>query len=115
MAKPKVSELLESIHKARGNISAVARAYGRSRKTVYEWIEVSETLTQAIHDARRSMVDEAVNLLYNEIVDERNVSAAFYVLNNSPEAKQQGWGPKAQIEHSGETTINVTWGDNAED
>ena len=111
MAKPKVSELLKVIEETRGNISAIARGYGRSRKSVYDWIESSSTLKDALEDARRGMVDEAVNLLYEEI-EERNLGAAFYVLNNSPYAKQIGWGPKAQIEHSGHAAIKLTWGDN---
>ena len=115
MAKPKVGELLESIHNTRGNISAMARAYGRSRTAIYQWIEANETLKQAIYDSRRSMVDEAKNLLYDEIVDHRNINAAFYVLNNAPEAKAEGWGPKSQVEHSGETAVRITWGDNADD
>jgi len=98
MAKPKVGELLKSIKETRGNISAIARAYGRSRKSVYDWIETSQTLKDALEDARRGMVDEAINLLYEEI-QEKNLGAAFYVMNNAPYAKQLGWGNR--IEHTG--------------
>jgi transposase len=104
MAKPKVSELLKSIKETRGNISAIARAYGRSRKSVYDWIETSQTLKDALEDARRGMVDEAINLLYEEI-QEKNLGAAFYVMNNAPYAKQLGWGAKTQIEHSGSLDV----------
>ena len=96
--KPKTNELVAKIGEARGNISAIARAYGVNRRAVYDWIESSEQAKQALTDERFAMVDTAVSKLAEKI-DEGDNSAIFYMLNNSPEAKQMGWGNR--IEHTG--------------
>jgi hypothetical protein len=102
--KPKATELVEQIKNAKGNISAVARAYKVSRTAVYQWIEATATAKQALADERETMVDVAESALYRNVVQGEN-SAIFYVLNNSPEAKRRGWGPK--IEHSGDVSLVV--------
>ena len=96
--KPKTNELIKKIKEARGNVSAISRAYFVSRQTVYDWIEESAEAKQALTDERFAMVDTAVSKLAEKI-DEGDNSAIFYMLNNSPEAKQMGWGNR--IEHTG--------------
>jgi len=99
MAKPKVAELLEQIERTRGNVSAIARAYGVSRTAVYHWINASPTLMSALDDGRERMVDDAESVLYKQVVQDQNMQAVMYVLNNSPQAKRRGWGPRQ--EHTG--------------
>ena len=101
MAKPKVVELIKQIERTRGNVSAIARAYDVSRTAVYLWISASPTLQQALDDSRERMVDDAESVLYKQVVQDQNMQAVMYVLNNSPQAKRRGWGPKQEIEHSG--------------
>ena len=96
MDKPLIKELVEAIEKARGNVSAVARVYGRPRSTVQGWIEASPTAVQALEDARETRVDTAEMLVY-KLTAEENLQAAFYILNNDPKAKARGWGQ--QIVH----------------
>jgi len=113
--KPKAAELADKIHEAKGNVSAVARAYGVSRRTVYGWIQDSVLAQEALADEREAFVDVAESILYKRVVEDESDTAVFYVLNNMDAAKRRGWGPKAQIEHSGETAVRITWGDNGDD
>ena len=45
--------------KSGGNVSAVARAFGVRRGTVYEWLQIPE-YKQVLDDARGSFLDEAL-------------------------------------------------------
>ena len=102
MKKPTVPELQEQIELMKGNVSAVARAYKVDRTTMYRWIYASATLQQALDDSRERMVDDAESVLYKQVVTDQNMQAVMYVLNNSPQAKRRGWGPKTELEHSGD-------------
>ena len=96
MAAPPVDELVKQIENAKGNVSAVARAYKVTRQTAYNWINASAKAKQAIVDERRSMVDVAISALYRNVLAGKE-SSIFYTLNNSPEAKLLGWGPRHEI------------------
>jgi hypothetical protein len=102
--RPKASELIKKIGEGKGNVSAVARAFGVTRAAVYKWSETTPTAKEALADERETMVYVAESALYRNVVQGEN-SAIFYVLNNSPEAKRRGWGPK--IEHSGDVSLVV--------
>lgn len=109
--KPKTAELVEKIAEAKGNISAVARAYSVSRRTVYGWIAESATAQQALADERETMVDTAESILYRRVAVDQDMTAVAYVLNNMREAKARGWGPRQ--EHTGADgdalTIKLQW------
>jgi transposase-like protein len=118
MDKPKVSELVEAIEKARGNVSAVARLYGRPWSTVKGWIDASQTAKQALEDARETRVDMAEMVVYKQ-ASEENLGAAFYILNNDPKARARGWGVQRHEltggGEDGEIAVRFLWGDNADD
>ena len=97
--------MLEQIEKTRGNISAIARAYDVSRTAVYNWINDSTTLQQAVSDSRHRMVDDAESVLYKQVVTDQNMQAVMYVLNNMQEAKQRGWGPRQEVDVNANVTI----------
>jgi hypothetical protein len=107
MARPKAPVLIETIREARGNISAVADAFGVARKTVYDWIESMPTAQQALADARERAADTAISKLH-QAVDNDNLNAIFYVINNSPETKRRGWGPRQEVTGADGDVIRVT-------
>jgi transposase-like protein len=113
MAKPTAPELIAKIEEAHGNISAVARAYHRSRKTVYDWINSYPTVRQALRDQRETVVDAAESVLFKRAIQDQELSALFYILNNMTEAKERGWSPRT--EHTGaggnEIIFRVIYGD----
>ena len=95
-AKPPIKDLITQIERARSNVSAVARHYGRPRSTVQSWIDASATATQALSDEIKRRVDMAEMVVY-KAASEENLTAAYYILNNDPEAKARGWGPRHEI------------------
>ena len=106
MAKPTANELIDKIREARGNISAMARAYGVSRKSVYNWIDSYETAKQELADQRELVVDVAESVLFRKVVD-GELNAVFYTLNNMAEARGRGWGKKEMDITSGGEKIVV--------
>jgi hypothetical protein len=110
MARPKASELIGKIKEAKGNISAIARAYDAPRSTVYSWIEFYPSTMQALVDERERSADTAISKLH-QAVDEGNLNAVFYVINNSPETKRRGWGPRQEITGKDGDVIRVTIAD----
>lgn len=95
--KPSAKELVVKITEAKGNISAVARAYHVSRTTVYGWIRESTAALQALSDERETMVDVAESILYRRAAIDMDMTAVAYILNNMREAKTRGWGPRHEI------------------
>lgn len=106
--KPKTAELVEKIAEAKGNISAIARAYGVARRTVYGWIAESVTAQQALADEREAMVDTAESILYRRVAVDQDMTAVAYVLNNMKEAKRRGWGPRQEVSGVDGDVIRVT-------
>lgn len=100
MAKPKADELIAKIEESRGNISAMARAYHVSRTSVYNWINATPTAKQALKDQRETVVDAAESVLFKRAIQDQELQALFYILNNMRESKDRGWGPK--MEHTGD-------------
>ena len=105
MKKPTTKDIISQVERARGNVSAVARHYGRPRSTVQSWIDASPTATQALDDARETRVDVAEIVVY-KLTAEENPSAAFYILNNDPKAKARGWGAKLELALSGNINLS---------
>ena len=100
--KTSPKQLIQSIKKHRGVISAVSKELGISCQAIYKRCEKNKNITAAIDEARE---DLDVNLLD---IAERKILAAVedgapwavrYVLNTKGRAR--GWGEKTEIEHSG--------------
>lgn len=98
MEKPTATELIKKIEEARGNISAIARAYKRPRSTIYAWIASYETAKQAWKDQRELVVDAVEDRLFKRAIVDENDQSMFYILNNMQEAKDRGWGQR--FEHN---------------
>ena len=78
MAKPKAGELVEQIKNAKGNISAIARAYKVSRTAVYQWIKSYESAQEALKDEREIVVDVAESILFEKVSKGRNERNFLY-------------------------------------
>lgn len=106
MAKPNASQLVSKIQESKGNITALARAFHVSRTAVYQWIQSYPTAQQALKDEREGVVDVAESVLFAEVIA-RNMTAVAYVLNNSPEAKNRGWG--GTVDSQGKPVQPITY------
>ena len=114
MKRPPINEVIQQIEKSRGNVSMVARSFGRPRSTVQSWIDNSATATQALDDARETRVDTAEMVVYKGAAG-GNSSDAYYILNNDPKAKARGWGAKLELAHSGEVSTITRIVENRDD
>lgn len=91
-----VAKVEYAIKQTAGNISQAAKALGVSRTAIYDKIHASPKLRQVLNDVREELVDIAESALRHNVVNGDN-SAIFYTLNNAPEAKRRGWGPRQEI------------------
>ena len=73
-----VDQLLAEIATQQGNLSAVARALGVTRRAVQKRVATNKRLADALEDARETMVDEAVNVLRDKLIA-GDLTAAIYV------------------------------------
>jgi len=107
-----VKELEPIIYQKRGNVSAVARHFGVSRPTVYKRINVSQTLQDALVDARETMIDNAETELYDQALSGNTTALIFFL---KTQGKRRGYVERQEVEHDGALVVNLTWGDNDDD
>lgn len=103
---------LKALEKAiidnRGNLSAVARAFGVTRGAVGNRVAKSDTLKKAVREARDMMVDRAEDMLYDRMQDSDTL-LIFYLKT------QGGYIETSKVQHTGARdqaiTIQLSWGD----
>ena len=104
-------KLINKIWQARGRGARVAEAFGVTTQTIYNYAEryatVKNALEQAQHHGDVLRVDTAETKLDKAVLNGERW-AIVHTLTNSSEAKRRGWGPKAQIEHSGAIDTPIT-------
>lgn len=104
------AEILEALRKTQGNISAAARALKLDRRCVYDRIQKSEKLQQAMNDERENLIDEAENALLKAI---RRGEGWAVTLALKTQGKKRGYVEKTEQEISGpnggpiETAVRV--------
>ena len=108
-----VHELVKLIEEHRGNVSKIGRAVAHHRHTIQARIDESALAAKALADARESRIDDAVDALYEEGIDNRNIAALIFILKADPVAKRRGWGERQEVsgvdggpiqhEHKGQT------------
>ena len=91
-------EIEKAIHDKRGNVSAVARHFGVTRKTLYKRINKSPKLQEALVEARNTMLDNAETTLYDEAIN-GNITALIFFLKT--QGKSRGYTERQEVEHGG--------------
>lgn len=89
-----VSALKDAIKEKRGNLSAVARAFGLSRNAILYRIDKSDDLKEAVRQARETMLDNAETTLYDEAIN-GNVTALIFFLKT--QGKSRGYTERQEI------------------
>lgn len=74
-----VEALRVEIERLNGNVAAVARAFGTSRKTVHNRINESVTLQDALDQARQTMLDNAESVLYKKVLEGSTPELLFFL------------------------------------
>ena len=103
MARLTKTAVKENIYKYNGNISAVARAFGKSRKWIYQYCkEKHPELWDCVEDARETMLDNAESQLYKNILSGKETSLIFYL---KTQGKQRGYIEKTESEQTSEIIV----------
>ena len=100
--EPSATELIAEIHAKKGNISAVARAFGVSRTAIYNWMQGKVTVMAALADSRETMLDNAESILYKKALEGSTPELIFFL---KTQGKQRGYTEKSEIEHSGSIDV----------
>lgn len=109
--KPSAADLTKAIDAKKGNISAVARSFGVSRGTVYNWIQGRATVEAALADARETMLDNAESILYKKVLEGSTPELLFFL---KTKGRNRGYVERQEVAHSGDLAIQLTWGENAD-
>ena len=99
----KKSDVAKAINTYKGNISAIARAFNRDRKTVYEYIRKND-LWDKVEEARETMVDNVESALYQQALSGNTTAMIFFL---KTQGKDRGYVERVEQQNSGETTIRV--------
>lgn len=106
----RVTDILPIVEPCRGNISAIARALGASRQTVYRRIAQSPQLQAAIESAREARIDDAESQL-DAAVDRGEPWAVSLLLRTL--GRDRGYGDRAEVDLN--TQVEVVIGFAAEE
>jgi hypothetical protein len=90
--------IIDAIVACEGNVSAAARMLNTSRSRLHERIKVTPALTEALADARETMLDEAENSLMRAIRGGEGWAVCFAL---KTVGRGRGYIERHQIEHGG--------------
>ena len=93
-----IDDVLNVMDKYNGNVAAIARHYGVSRGTVYNRINESVELADALKDSRESIIDDAEAELYKQIKAGNTTALIFFL-----KTQGKGRGYVERQEHRLET------------
>jgi hypothetical protein len=77
----------------RGNVAAIARRLGVSRRTVKRRIDANPELKEALHDAREGMLDDAESVLYAKCLAGDTRAIIFFLRT---QAKDRGYSLRTE-------------------
>jgi hypothetical protein len=102
----------EKIVEKRGNLSAVARAFGRSRTWLYNVLnDKYPELWDVVEDARESLIDDAESELQKQMF-KGNIAALIFFLKTQD--KKRGYVERQEYtgKDGQEIVINLSWDNN---
>lgn len=97
---PNVSDakIIAAVKKSRGLIAVAARSLGIDRKTVYNRMEKSDAIREAVEESRDFTTDTAEAALYKAIQEGEAWAVCFYL---KTQGKGRGYVEKQQHEVTG--------------
>ena len=105
MADINATTLVTKIQEAKGNVSAVARAFGVSRKTIYNYIERYATAQDALDDARETMLDNAESILYKKVLEGSTPELLFFL---KTQGKRRGYVERNEVTGADGEALHIT-------
>lgn len=106
---PSDLELEQLIIEQSGNVTAVAQAIGFSRVYVYQRINASDALKDALETAREALKDEAeerLRAMVNDVSHKDQFNAIKFFL--STRAADRGFGDRQRVELTGKNGLPFT-------
>lgn len=107
-----VGRIMPHVIERRGNISAVARALGVSRQTIYRHIEKSAKLQKAVASAREERIDLAESQL--DAAVERGEPWAITLMLRGI-GRERGYGAEADVNLRTDGEVKIVFGFAAEE
>lgn len=87
-------QIIEVLEKKAGLLAPTAKAIGISRRCLYNWIEKSPKLQEAVTDARETVIDMAESVLMEKIQGKETVATLFYLKTIG---RERGYVEKAEL------------------
>ena len=94
MANWKADDVIASIERNKGNLSAVARQFGVSRMTVHRYMADHPTVKASVADARESMLDNAESVLYKKVLEGSTPELIFFL---KTQGRNRGYVERSEI------------------
>ena len=88
------ADLFPLIEQYRGNLSAVARSLGVTRRAVYYHVNANPELGAALSDARESMLDNAESKLYQRTLEGHTAELLFFL---KTQGKSRGYTERQEL------------------
>lgn len=108
MAKFSTDRLITLIDEYSGNLSAVSRALGVNRLTVYRFMEKHPTVKQSLSEAREKMIDNVESKLYSKALDGDTTAMIFFL---KTQGKARGYVERQEVTGADGGAIVVNWDD----
>ncbi len=86
-----------------GNQSTIAKRLGKVRSTITMFLNKKPKMRALLDAEAERIIDVAENILDFSITNDKDLDSAKWKLTNSKRGKARGYGPKQELEHSGET------------
>ena len=117
MPKRTDKDIIQAIRNSRGLIAAAARKLGVSRRTIYNRMEKSEDIREAVDEARDFTMDVAEAKLFQAIEAGESWAVQFYL---KCQAKHRGYMERIQQDTNirfpdGIPAARVDWGETEDD
>lgn len=101
----------DAIRNMSGNLTAVARMFGKSRQWIYDYLKKYPDLQDVVSEARETMLDNVESKLYQRALAGDTTSMIFFL---KTQGKSRGYTERQEITGAdgGNITINVRLNDN---
>ena len=87
-------QVISQIERLSGNVTAVAKACGVTRKTIYNYIHRHATVADALAQSRETMLDNVESRLYKSALDGQGWAVCFFL---KTQGKSRGYVERAEF------------------
>jgi len=113
MARLSKKRIREELEKYSGNISAVARAFGVQRNSIYHYIKKHDMWPE-VEEQREKILDNVESTLYKQALAGNTTALIFWL---KCQGRGRGWVERQEITGADGKDMNITlqWEDNGND